>query len=179
MTALTLTAAPAAAPAREPLFDRALLPRLTRRTALTVLSAGLAADAAWEVWARLVSPALVGVHLRPTVLVKNALGVESELVAQAVHGATGVVAYPLGYLLLALPLQAVIRRAGLPLPGIVTAIGYGVGLWVFALWFLASVLAGAPAFLGFAPSAWSSLGGHVLFALVIAMVFRLRGHEVR
>lgn len=45
---------------------------------------------------------------------------------------------------------------------------YGVGLWVLAMYGTASLLGGAPLFLGFEPVAWASLVGHVDLGLGIA-----------
>jgi hypothetical protein len=56
-------------------------------------------------------------------------------------------------------------------------LGFGVGLWVFALWFMAHVIVGLPAFLGFIPLAWASLAGHMIFGLVTAAVVRWRERQ--
>ena len=50
----------------------------------------------------------------------------------------------------------------------------GVGLWVFALYVMAHLVAGNPAFLGFIQLTWVALVGHILFAWVVAYVVRLR-----
>ena len=60
-------------------------------------------------------------------------------------------------------------------PWWLVALGYGVGLWIFALYVMAHLIAGLPAFLGFIPLTWASLVGHLLFALVLAWVVRWRG----
>ena len=52
--------------------------------------------------------------------------------------------------------------------------GFGVGLWVYALYVMAHLVAGLPAFLDFYPIAWASLGGHILFGLVVGAVVRWR-----
>ena len=57
------------------------------------------------------------------------------------------------------------------LPGSVL---YGVGLWIFALYIMAHLVAGNPAFLGFTGITWVALVGHVLFALVAAWVVAWR-----
>ena len=84
--------------------------------------------------------------------------------------------YPDGYLLIALPLAK--RVAGVvglkDLPWPITAFGYGVGLWVFALYVMAHVFAGLPPFLGFITLTWASLVGHVIFSLVLGAVVALR-----
>lgn len=55
---------------------------------------------------------------------------------------------------------------GLPWP--LLGLGYGVALWVFAMYGMASLLGGMPPFLGFEPVAWLSLAGHLGLGLVIA-----------
>lgn len=51
---------------------------------------------------------------------------------------------------------------------------YGIALWVFALYFMAHLVAGNPAFLGFTGITWVALAGHILFAVVAAIVERAR-----
>jgi hypothetical protein len=151
----------------------ALFPPLTSRTLATALLAGVAADLTWEVWARLITPLLpyVGGPLEPAALVQSVFGLESRLLAEIVHLVVGFAFYPLGYLFVARPLQ----RAILPgLPWGLTAAGFGVGLWVFALYVMAHLIAGLPAFLDFIPLAYASLAGHVLFGLVVGLVVAIR-----
>ncbi len=84
-----------------------------------------------------------------------------------IHGVVGVVFYPLGFLFIARPLQRLI----LPnLPLFLTGLGFGVGLWIFALYVMAHLFAGLPAFLGFIPLTWASLVGHLIFGTVVAFV---------
>ena len=54
------------------------------------------------------------------------------------------------------------------------ALGYGVGLWVFALYIMAHLFAGLPPFLDFITLTWASLVGHLLFGLVVGIVVRWR-----
>ena len=63
----------------------------------------------------------------------------------------------------------------LGLPWWLAAVGYGVGLWVFALGVMAGLVAGFPLFLGFIPLAWASLLGHVLLAVAAAGAMRAAG----
>ncbi len=42
--------------------------------------------------------------------------------------------------------------------------------WIFALYVMAHLIAGLPAFLGFIPLTWVSLAGHLLFGVVVAFV---------
>ena len=60
------------------------------------------------------------------------------------------------------------------MPWWMVALGYGVGLWIFALYIMAHLVAGHPAFLGFIPLTWASLVGHLAFAVALAAVVRNR-----
>lgn len=149
----------------------ALFPPLAGATLLTAVLAGAAADFTWEVWARLVTPLLVGGPLQPAALVQSVFGFQSWPLAEAIHLVVGVVFYPLGYLYIARPLARVVAPF---LPWWVVGIGFGLGLWVFALYVMAHLIAGLPAFLGFIPLAWASCAGHAIFGLVTAAVVRWR-----
>lgn len=149
------------------------LPVLTAGLVLTILVAGAAADLVWEFWARVITPFLVGGPLQPAALVQSVFGFKNLLLAEIIHGVVGVIFYPIGYLFIARPLQ----RLVLPnLPLFLTGLGFGVGLWVFALYVMAHLIAGLPPFLGFIPLTWASLGGHILFGLTVAYVVKARGH---
>jgi hypothetical protein len=148
-----------------------LFPAVTGRLVPTILFAGIAADVAWEIWARGITPLLVGGPLQPAALVQSVFGFQNWTVAELIHAITGIVFYPIGYLFIARPLQ---RRILPQLPLALTGIGFGTGLWVFALYIMAHLIAGLPPFLGFIPLAWASLAGHILFGLVVAFVVRFR-----
>lgn len=151
----------------------ALVPPIEGRTLATAVIAGAAADFVWEIWARQITPLLPGIDgpLEPAALVQSVFGFQNLFWGEVIHLIVGVVFYPLGYLFIARPLQRLI----LPdLPWQLTAAGFGVGLWVFALYVMAHLIAGLPAFLDFIPLAWASLAGHVLFGLVVGLVVRLR-----
>lgn len=145
-----------------------LFPKADASTLVTLLAAGFAATLVWEIWANYLTPLWIGGPLQPAGLVKSAFGISSDFWAQFIHFLTGFVAYPLGYLLVALPVAR-----GLPIrfPWPVIGFGYGVGLWVFAMYGMAHLVAGFPPFLGFGNLAWASLVGHVLFGLAVAAVF--------
>ncbi|WP_167333589.1 hypothetical protein [Sinorhizobium arboris] len=149
----------------------ALFPTASARLLVTIVLAGLAADLAWEFWARVITPMLVGGPLEPAALVQSVFGFRNRLLAEAIHAVVGVVFYPIGYLFIARPLQRLVLP-GLPL--ILTALGFGTGLWIFALYIMAHLIAGLPAFLGFIPLAWVSLAGHLLFGVVVAYVVEWR-----
>ena len=153
--------------------ERPLFPPLTAEVLVTALLAGLAADVTWEFWARVITPMIPGVGgpLEPAALVQSVFGLDSRFVAELIHLVVGFVFYPLGYLFVARPLaQAIVPS----LPWWIVAAGFGVGLWIFALYVMAHLIAGLPAFLDFIPLAWASFGGHVIFGLVVGAVVKWR-----
>ena len=102
-------------------------------------------------------------------MIQAFFGAPNEAGAQFVPYFAGMIAYPLGWLLIAEPLRARILPA---MPWLVAAGLYGVGLWIFAMSFMAHLIAGQPAFPGFTGIIWVALVGHVLFGLVTALVAR-------
>ncbi|SHM91090.1 hypothetical protein [Roseibium suaedae] len=153
-------------PASRPLF-----PPLSISILVTAIIAGVAADLLWEVWARGITPLLVGGPLEPAALVQSVFGLSSRVLAEIIHGVVGVVFYPLGYLFVARPIARVVTPF---LPWWIVGLGFGAGLWVFALYIMAHLIAGLPPFLGFIPLAWASLAGHLIFGLTTAAVVRWR-----
>lgn len=139
--------------------------------AATVLLSGLAAETVWEIWARFITPMLVGGPLEPAALVQDVFKLKSRLAGEVIHFLVGFIAYPIGYLLIAQPIA---RRIIPWMPWWLVALGYGVGLWIFALYIMAHLIAGHPPFLGFIPLTWASLGGHLAFAVALATVVRAR-----
>jgi hypothetical protein len=125
-----------------------------------ILASGALSLLAWEVFARVVAPLWIGEALVPAGLVEAALGI-GQPAAELVHIATGLIAYPLGFALLAALLPRV--------PPVMLGIAYGVGLTAFALYGMAHLLAGFPPFLGFGETAQASLAGHVLLGLVLGL----------
>lgn len=148
-----------------------LMPPLTGRTFVTAILAGAAADIAWEIWARLLTPLWVGGPLEPAALVQSVFGLSSRPAAELIHLVVGVVFYPLGYLYIARPLARLILPM---LPWWFVGAGFGVGLWVFALYVMAHLIAGLPPFLGFVTLTWASLVGHLIFGVVTAAAVRWR-----
>jgi hypothetical protein len=125
---------------------------------------GIAGLVVWEVFARLVAPLWIGFALDPTALIEKAFGI-SGVPAQFLHLLAALVIFPVGYVLVVKPVQErLVPRLPWPLAGL----GYGVGLWVFAMYGMASLLGGAPPFLGFEPIAWASLVGHLGLGIGIA-----------
>lgn len=149
----------------------ALIPDLTLRVLITALLAGAAADLAWEFWARVITPLWVGGPLEPAALVQSVFGFRDRFLAELIHGVVGVLFYPLGYLFIARPIARIVTPF---LPWPVVGLGFGVGLWVFALYVMAHLFAGLPPFLGFITLTWASLIGHMIFGLVTAAVVRWR-----
>ena len=148
-----------------------LVPEITVKVLIPAILAGAAADIAWEIWARAITPLWVGGPLEPAALVQSVFGFRDLFAAEVIHGVVGVVFYPLGYLYIARP----IARIATPfLPWWVVGLGFGVGLWVFALYVMAHLIAGLPPFLGFIKLTWASLIGHMIFGLVTAFVVRWR-----
>ena len=152
-----------------------LLPPATLATLITAVLAGAAADIAWEVWARFITPLFVGGPLQPAALVQSVFGFQNWFWAEVIHGIVGVVFYPLGYLYIARPLARLLTPF---LPWWAVGVGFGLGLWVFALYVMAHLIAGLPAFLGFIPLAWASCAGHILFGVITAAVVRWRERSV-
>jgi hypothetical protein len=153
-----------------------LFPAFTGPVFLTAILAGVAADLVWEFWARVITPLWVGGPLQPAALVQSVFGFKSWFWGEVIHAVVGVVFYPLGYLYVARP----VARLVVPfLPWWVVGIGFGVGLWVFALYVMAHLFAGLPPFLGFIQLTWASLTGHILFGVATAAVVRWREGQFR
>jgi hypothetical protein len=161
--------APTAAPA-------SAFPRLDGRTLVTMLVAGALATVAFDFFGQSLSPMLGFASLAPVPLANSVIqtffGAPYEPGAQFLHYLAGMVAYPLGWMLIARPLAA---RLAPQAPWQLAATVYGVALWIFALFVMAHLIAGLPAFLGFTGITWVALVGHVLFALVAAYVVERRG----
>lgn len=170
-----------------PLAAAPLLPSLSLTTLVTLLLAGAAATVAFDVFGQTISPLLksvaspyLGAKLAPVGLAQTVLAKITGLPGKTLgglglpyglHALTGLLAYPLGYLLIVRPLHRAILPA---LHWIVPAALYGAALWVFALYGMAHLVGGLPAFLGFSGIAWVALWGHILFALVAAWVIEWR-----
>lgn len=150
-----------------------------KQTAFTVLAAGAFATIAFDAFGQGLAPLFGYAKLAPVGLAQQTLGTVFETVpkgaAHLLHTITGMIFYTLGYLLIARPVQKII------VPNLhwsLTAIAYGVVLWVFALYVMAHLVAGNAAFLGFSGITWVALWGHIVFALVAAWVIEARGAAV-
>lgn len=153
----------------------------------TILFAGAAATVAFDLFGQFISPLLksvaapwLGAKLAPVPLAQAALakltgipGKELRAVGlpYGLHILTGLIAYPLGWLLVVRPIW---QRVAGGLHWAVPAVAYGVALWVFALYVMAHLVVGNPPFLGFGSITWVALWGHILFALVAAGVIENR-----
>lgn len=154
---------------------RLVLPSPTGETLLTMLLAGAMATVAFDYFGQSLSPMLGFANLAPVPLANNVIqvvfGQTYSPGAHLLHYIAGMVAYPLGWMVVARPLGLWLTPA---LPWWLVATLYGVVLWVFALYVMAHLIGGNPAFLGFTGITWVALIGHVLFALVAAAVVEWR-----
>ena len=143
--------------------------------AKTVLVAGAFATLAFDIFGQALSPALGFAQLAPVGLanqvIKTLTGAGWRPGAEMLHYFAGLVAYPLGWFLIAEPLRA---RLTPWLHWSLASVAYGVFLWIFALYGMAHLIAGMKPFLGFTGITWVALWGHILFAVVVASVGRLR-----
>ena len=149
---------------------------LTKDTAITVLTAGAFATIAFDAFGQALSPLFGYARLAPVGLagasIKAIFGSNPAGAAHLLHYLTGIVFYAIGWFAIARPLQ----RAILPnLPWYLTAVAYGVALWVFALYVMAHLVTGNKPFLGFTGITWVALWGHIVYALVAAWVMETRG----
>lgn len=129
-------------------------------------AAGFVGLIAWEVFARFITPLVLGGPLQPYGLVislfQSVLGFNpGRTAAEVVHYATGIAFYPLGYL--------VLLRVG-RLGWAVTGLAWGAITWFLALGVFASI-AGLPFMLNWGNLTWMSLIGHVAYAAVAAATF--------
>jgi len=150
-------------------------PRPDRKTLIALALSGIAASIAFDVFGQLLSPAAGFVELAPVGLAKLVIaklfGVSTTGGAYVLHFLTGLLFYPLGYLFAARP----VARAFAPrTPWWVVGVIYGVITWLWAVYVMAYLVAGLPAFFGFTEFTWIALVGHVLFGWVAAAVIRSR-----
>ncbi|MEL7099365.1 MAG: hypothetical protein AAGM84_11100 [Pseudomonadota bacterium] len=148
---------------------------ITRSTAFSVLAAGALATVAFDTFGQALSPLFGYAKLAPVGLagasLKAVFGANPAGAAYLLHMLTGLVFYAFGYFAIARPVQRAI------LPGLhwsVTAIVYGVALWVFALYVMAHLVTGNKPFLGWTGITWVALWGHIVYALVAAWVMEAR-----
>ncbi|MEP4196530.1 MAG: hypothetical protein ABJL99_12950 [Aliishimia sp.] len=147
-----------------------------RSTAITVLTAGAFATIAFDAFGQALSPLFGYAKLAPVGLagasLKAMFGANPSGAAHLLHTLTGLIFYVVGWAFIARPLQ----RAVMPkLHWSLTAIAYGVALWVFALYVMAHLVTGNKPFLGFTGITWVALWGHIVYALVAGYITEARG----
>ncbi len=135
---------------------------------LTILLAGAASLTAWDFWANTVSPLLTGITLNPDGLIHAVFGIKDVHILKGIHLLTGLIAYPIGYVIVARPIA---RKITPFLPWWIVGIGFGMGLFTFGFYVMAHLVAGMPAFMGWGHLAYASLFGHILFGLSTVGVF--------
>lgn len=147
-----------------------------KKTAFTILAAGALGTVAFDAFGQGLAPLFGYAKLAPVGLasatIQSVFGASPSGLAYLLHIFTGVFAYTLGYFLIARPVQ---QRIMPNLHWTATAAVYGVALWVFALYFMAHLVAGNKPFLGFTGITWVALWGHVVFAMVAAWVMEAQG----
>lgn len=135
------------------------------------LAAGALATIAFDTFGQAITPLLGFANLAPVPLATQTIqvltGIKSTPLGFLLHIITGMVFYPLGWTLIARPLQ---QRILPNLHWLITAVIYGIALWVFALYFVAHLISGNPPFLGFIGITWVAFFGHIIFAIVAAWV---------
>lgn len=149
--------------------DTVIFPKVGLRMLKSTLMIGVAADVGWEIWARWLVRFWIGGPLEPAGLIQAVFGLQNKPVAELLHSIVGLLLYPLGLLFVVRPLQRLILRG---LPTLWLGLGFGTGLWVFAMYIMAHLFAGFPAFLGFGSLAWASLVGHWIYGVTAAVVAR-------
>ncbi|GFE66304.1 hypothetical protein [Litoreibacter roseus] len=141
----------------------------------TILTAGALATVAFDLFGQGLAPFFGFAKLAPVGLatgtLKTVFGAVPKGSGDILHILTGLFVYTLGYVLVARPLQQKIVPA---LPWIVTAVAYGIGLWIFALYGVAHLIAGNKPFLGFTGITWVALWGHIVYAIVAVYLIEKR-----
>ncbi len=146
------------------------------RTVGTVLTAGAFGLVAFDLFGQALSPLFGYARLAPVGLagstLKAVFGANPSGAAHLLHTLTGLVFYAVGYFAIARPVQQMVMPR---LPWIVTAVAYGVVLWVFALYVMAHLVTGNKPFLGWTGITWVALWGHIVYAVVAAWIMEARG----
>jgi len=144
-------------------------------TIVTILTAGAFATLAFDFFGQSLSPWFGFARLAPVPLANGVIatifGEGHNPAAHAMHYFIGLIGYSLGWVLIVEPLRV---RFAPKLPWLLVAIGYGVALWIWALFVVAHLIVGNPPFLGFTQITWVALLGHILYAVVAAWVAKLR-----
>lgn len=137
----------------------------------TLLLAGALATIAFDMFGQALAPIFGFAKLAPvglaTATLKTVFGDVPKGSGDLLHIFTGMFVYTLGYVLVARPIQ---QKLIPNLPWPVTAVVYGVALWVLALYIIAHLIAGNKPFLGFTGITWVALWGHILYAVVAVFI---------
>ncbi len=146
----------------------------TRNNIWTLLTAGALATLAFDLFGQGLSPLLGYAKLAPVGLaqgtIKAVFGAAPKGIGDIVHIMTGLMVYSLGYVLVARPIQ---QKLMPNLHWSLTSIAYGVGLFIFALYFVAHLIAGNKPFLGWTGITYVALWGHILYAMVLVAVLEM------
>lgn len=146
------------------------------QTTTTILTAGAFATLAFDAFGQGLSPLLGYAKLAPVGLagatLKSVFGANPPGAAYLLHFMTGLIAYAVGWFAIARPLQLAVAPR---LHWIITAIVYGVVLWVFALYVMAHLVTGNKPFLGWTGLTWVALWGHIVYAVVAAWIMEAKG----
>ncbi len=158
-----------------PTTKASFFPLPDRKVLIALALSGVAATIAFDVFGQILSPAVGFIELAPVALAKIVIaklfGVTTTVGAYALHFLTGLLFYPLGYLFAARPVASAVVP-GMPWWAVGTI--YGAVIWLWAVYVMAYLVAGLPAFFGFSEFTWVALVGHLLFGWVAAAVIRLR-----
>ncbi|MBV6631975.1 MAG: hypothetical protein KI792_02965 [Alphaproteobacteria bacterium] len=149
------------------------MPALTLRTFIVTIIAGSVATIFFDLFGQALSPMAGFAKLAPVPLATQTWGVVFGETyrpgGHLLHYIAGLIAYPVGWLFIWEP---IVKRVAPFVPWLLSSIVYGVALWVFALYFMAHLVAGNPPFLNFTGITYVALVGHILFAVVAAAVYR-------
>ena len=157
--------------------DSAALPPLSGAVLSIILLSGALATAAFDFYGQSLSPMMGFANLAPIPLATQTwsvlFGETYRPGGHLLHYVAGLLAYPIGYIFVWRP---IVHRF-VKLHWLVSSALYGVGLWIFAMYVMAHLVAGNPPFLGFTSITWVALVGHVLFAIVQALTERRLVHR--
>ncbi len=158
-----------------------ILPIIDKKTLTTAVLAGAFATVGFDFFGQTISPLLkdiaapyLGAKLAPVALANQSLGVITGLggkfigqygIGHGMHLLTGLILYPLGYILAARPISKTVAPF---VPWWGTGIAYGIALFIFALYGMAHLVSGNPPFLGWGAITWVALWGHIVFGLIVA-----------
>ncbi len=158
-----------------PTTTTSFFPSLDRTVLIALGLSGVAATIAFDVFGQILSPAAGFVSLAPVGLAKIVIaklfGVSTTGGAFVLHYLTGLLFYPIGYLFAARPVASAVAPR---MPWWAVGTIYGAVIWLWAVYVMAYLVAGLPAFFGFSEFTWVALVGHILFGWVAAAVIRLR-----